>query len=100
MRGVLSAGAAIAASIVLAAMPAQAEEIQSTPIEPSAIISDEMIPALLDALAVLAKLYGYECDSISAASPLPTGDGFSLSCNNRRYSCKIGRRGDWVVAID
>ncbi len=55
----------------------------------------------VQALVLLFRLYGYRCDSVSAASPYLWGYGFNLYCNRFRYSYDIEDVGGrWKVKVD
>ena len=68
---------------------------KNTPIEDDAAIYNGMKNnyPLLESLANAVRLYGYTCDSISAAKPFIMSRGFTLVCNNFAYEYNIEDKG-------
>ena len=68
---------------------------KNTPIEEDAAIYDGMKnnSPLLESLATAVRLYGYTCNSISAARPFVMSRGFTLVCNNFAYEYNIEDKG-------
>ena len=89
--------------IYACAMPISVSAIE---IESDAIISDSFREfrdtyGVLETLAKLIRLYGWKCDSISAASTFFFSAGFNVTCNQFRYSYEISDKGGiWVVELD
>ena len=53
------------------------------------------------AAAKLVRAYGYRCDSITAFQPMVFSSGFTLKCNNFRYSYDIKDVGGrWTVTVN
>lgn len=56
---------------------------------------------VLDALASMIRLYGWRCDSISAARFLVFSRGYKIVCNRYAYEYLIKDRGGrWVVTLE
>lgn len=75
---------------------------QYVPLDGDASIYQGMSRVQVDALVVMTRLSGFKCDTVSAARPLVFGGpGFSLMCNNWRYSYEVQDRGGrWRVVVD
>lgn len=51
-------------------------------------------------LAKMVRLYGYRCDSVSAANKWVFSPGFSLYCNRWRYHYEVADKGGrWIVTV-
>ena len=87
--------------LVLATLFASSLVYAGTPIENDAVISEQMNPELISAVADVVKAFGYRCDSVSSARPLRSEDGFAIVCNNYRYSYELRDiGGNWRVFVD
>lgn len=75
---------------------------QAVPIEKDAILSNSVKndSNLLNIMAMLIRANGYSCSSISGAHPMSFTKGYTVSCNQFRYSYKIlDKGGNWVVEL-
>lgn len=73
------------------------------PIEEDAQIYEEIKDKndLIQALANAVNLYGYKCDSISAARPFIMSRGYILVCNRYAYEYKIEDKGGrMIITVD
>ena len=89
--------------LVLSSAPAFA---QSVPIESDAIISDTSdypratMLSIIDPSVGMIRAMGWRCDSISSIRPFIMSRGFTVVCNNYRYTYKISDKGgNWVVEL-
>jgi hypothetical protein len=76
-------------------------QVSATPVEPGAMISNDVTSEQVAALAALVSASGYRCDTVSGATRFIFSHGFNLYCNNHRYSYEIEDKGGrWTVTVD
>ncbi len=55
----------------------------------------------VQAAQAIVKAYGYTCDTVDEMQPFVFGGGFTIHCNNWKYSYKLEDKGGrWVVTVD
>lgn len=70
------------------------------PIEPNAMIHEDVTHELTQMLAALIRINGYRCDSIAAARPFLLSAGFHVYCNKLRYRYELADKGgNWIVTV-
>ncbi|CAA0222867.1 MULTISPECIES: hypothetical protein [Acinetobacter calcoaceticus/baumannii complex] len=71
-------------------------------IEKNAVINNRVQPKLAKMLGAYIFATGYKCDSISSVIPTDRANkGFTVKCNNYRYSYIVkDRGGNWTVLLD
>ncbi|UWQ19197.1 hypothetical protein [Jannaschia sp. M317] len=79
---------------------------QSVTIERDAMIADtrdmprQNMLRLIDPGVGMIRAMGWRCDSISAARPFLMSRGFTIVCNNFRYTYEFeDRGGNWTVSL-
>lgn len=83
-----------------AALAAASFAASPTPYDREAVISKDLTRTQVYAMAELVRVYGYRCDTVSAASPWLFSRGFNLKCNRFRYSYDLEDRGGrWEVTV-
>ena len=93
----------LAIALALTAIPGT---VSAVPIETDAVISDTAdfpratLISLADPGASMIRLKGWRCDSVSAIRPHLFSRGFTMVCNNFRYTYEFkDRGGNWVVNL-
>ncbi len=100
MNKVLSAGLL---AMMLLSTNALANDVR---IEPDAVIGEDMqkfdnLQEVLNAFALMIRLRGWKCDSISAARRFVFSRGFTVICNDYAYEYEIkDRGGNLVVTLE
>lgn len=80
------------------ALPAMAADV---PIEPDAVMSNNISTSLISPAVDMIRAYGWKCDSISALRPFLMSRGFTVVCNNFSYTYNLeDKGGNWVVSLD
>lgn len=52
------------------------------------------------AAAYIVRAHGYRCDSISSFQPFVMSAGYTIRCNNYRYTYELEDKGGrWVVTV-
>ncbi|MDX8521128.1 hypothetical protein [Mesorhizobium dulcispinae] len=83
---------------LIATTPALA---QSAPIEPDAVISDQISRSILEPAVNMVRLHGWRCDSISALRPFLMSRGFAVVCNGFNYTYNFeDKGGNWIVSVE
>ncbi|MEJ1414311.1 MAG: hypothetical protein RPU90_12150 [Candidatus Sedimenticola sp. (ex Thyasira tokunagai)] len=53
------------------------------------------------AAQTIVKAHGYRCDTVDEMQPFILGGGFTIYCNNWKYSYELEDKGGrWVVTVD
>lgn len=67
--------------------------------EPDAV-HDRIETNTVGALVQYIRIYGYRCDTVSAARPMVLQTGFVVYCNRYNYEYEVvDRGGNWVVTL-
>ncbi|MFL4371346.1 hypothetical protein [Acinetobacter baumannii] len=69
----------------------------SSNIEKDAIIGDRVTDDVIRALVQLVQINGYKCDTVSGAIPFTMSTGYTLYCNNHRYTYEIEDKGGNII---
>lgn len=69
----------------------------SSNIEKDAIIGDRVTDDAIRALVQLVQINGYKCDTVSGAVPFTMSTGYTLYCNNHRYTYEIKDKGGNII---
>lgn len=69
----------------------------SSNIEKDAIIGDRVTDDAIRALVQLVQINGYKCDTVSGAVPFTMSTGYTLYCNNHRYTYEIEDKGGNII---
>ena len=91
--------------VILLVLAMASPTANAVKIESNAVISDSIKNSgkeaeLINALVGLVRHRGYACSSVSAALPFIFGGGYTLRCNNNRYSYEIRDiGGNWRVFV-
>lgn len=83
-----------------AAAAGKAQQQPHVPVESGATLGDGVDPVLIDASVMLVRIHGWKCDTVSALLPFTASPGYTLRCNDRRYSYELrDRGGTWVAEL-
>jgi hypothetical protein len=92
------------AVILVMSCSAQAQPSSATPpIEKGAIVDADLLaraPEMPKHIAVVIRLFGYRCDSISQLRPMFGSRGYVVACNEWAYKYDVeDRGGKWEVKL-
>ena len=68
-------------------------EFDKTPFEKDANITEDLTENQVNGFAMIIRLNGYKCDSISSAYYFVFSDKYNINCNQLRYSYDIKDHG-------
>jgi hypothetical protein len=74
----------------------------SAPFEPKARVATNVSrkAEFFDAMISLVRRNGYRCDSISSVRPFIMSEGYTLICNEFRYTYELADKGGrWIVTV-
>jgi len=81
---------ALCVAVVALSLAASAQELP--PLESDAIVSPEL-RELARMSGLLARVQGWRCDSVSGFTPWLFSHGYTLYCNQHRYTYEIEDKG-------